>query len=82
MLQYLSDLVVNQAQNPWLQAILLGLATFVAEDPAILLASSLSAAGLVSTLHAFAGILIGIAVGDPGSISSGPRGLQTSSRES
>ena len=66
MLEYISDLVIAQAQNPWLQAILLGLATFVAEDPAILLASSLSAAGLVSTLHAFAGILIGIAVGDLG----------------
>ena len=48
MLEYISDLVIAQAQNPWLQAILLGLATFVAEDPAILLASSLSAAGLVS----------------------------------
>lgn len=64
MLEYISDLVIAQAQNPWLQAILLGLATFIAEDPAILLASSLSAAELVSTAHAFVGILIGIAVGD------------------
>lgn len=64
MLDYLADLVVTQAQNPVLQSILLGLATFVAEDPAILLASSLAAAGLVSTPYAFTGILIGIAVGD------------------
>ena len=63
MLDALSGLI-EQARNPYLQALLLGLATFVAEDPAILLASSLSAAGLVSTPHAFTGILLGIAVGD------------------
>lgn len=63
-MESIAELVVAQAQNPILQAALLGLSTFIAEDPAILLASSLAAAGLVSTVHAFVGILLGIAVGD------------------
>ncbi|MCB1171847.1 MAG: VTT domain-containing protein, partial [Leptospiraceae bacterium] len=63
-MQFLTELVKDQAQNPLTQALLLGLSTFIAEDPAILLASSLSAAGVVSTGYAFVGILLGIAVGD------------------
>ncbi|MCB1166035.1 MAG: VTT domain-containing protein [Leptospiraceae bacterium] len=63
--------LAQHGQNPWVQAVLLGLSTFIAEDPAIFAAATLAAADLVPVNFAFGGIFLGIVFGDLGLFAAG-----------
>ena len=65
-MDWLSELVRGLYQEPVLQALLIGLGTFILEDAAAMAGGLLVAEGQMSFRAAFAGLALGIMAGDIG----------------
>ena len=66
MIDWLHRLLAELAGNPWLQAVVAALATFILEDPTTVGAGLLVADGKMGFAVAFLGVFAGITIGDLG----------------